>query len=47
MPMPHQSEFRLIVDDLLLEIAFKGKILLEEDNDSPEKTKYWKLKKLK
>lgn len=46
MPIPAQSEFRHVIDDLLLEISFKGKILLEED-ESPknQKNQYWKLKK--
>jgi hypothetical protein len=45
MPLPKQSEFRHIIDDLLLEISFKGKILLEEDNDHYRSTQYWKLKR--
>jgi hypothetical protein len=44
MPLPVQSEFRHVIDDLLLEISFKGKILLEEDNDYSS-IQYWKLKK--
>jgi hypothetical protein len=46
MPLPAQSVFRNVIDDLLLEISFNGKILLEEDNSQFHKTQYWKLKKI-
>jgi hypothetical protein len=47
MPLPAQSAFRTILDDLLLEIYFKGKILLEEDEFPKNQSfQYWKLKKI-
>ena len=45
MSLPAQSVFRHVIDDLLLEISFKGKILLEKDTDFPHNFQYWKLKK--
>lgn len=46
MPLPAQSVFRNVIDNLLLEISFNGKILLEEDNSQFNKIQYWKLKKI-
>ena len=49
MPEVYQSVLRNIIDDLLIEISFKGKVRLEYD-DKKEKyselmTNYWKVSK--
>lgn len=48
MPMPAKSVFRSVIDDSLLEIAFKGKILLELDTLVKNNlgNSYWKLLKI-